>query len=290
MRITILGGASFFGYWIKNGFKNELNSPSFQIIDAPRSGIRLIKRFKDSFIKIEDLTNNDLFDFSPSIIVVNLYDLLSFSSLDYSSENNNSLINSINLILEASKLLGCKLVILLNKNCYGEETINSYGENNYYEVFSALNSFYYEYIRTTSKVYGIFTKIFLLPNIYGFYEPSESVVSSIVSKVLLDEKVEVSDGKRDFIYIKRIIPEIVNSIYYDNFNNVSVDSFTSNTLIEINYLYKLILKILDRQGYPKYYNDRVILKELVSSNELSIKTVNSNLLEDLKDFLSLNIS
>ncbi|MFC0560842.1 hypothetical protein [Halalkalibacter alkalisediminis] len=77
MRVIIPGGASFLGYWVKDEFKEQNKNSISQVIDAPRKGLPLIKKDKDEFIHLNFLKREDLLKFSPSIIVINLYDLLS---------------------------------------------------------------------------------------------------------------------------------------------------------------------------------------------------------------------
>lgn len=284
MKVTILGGASFVGYWVKEGIRKRNPHSRFQIIDAPRADICLIKRYRDIFITQDQLHQTVLLKFSPQIIVINLYDLLSYSSLTFSVENNNLLINSINQLMDVAKEQKCTVLLIQNKNLYSTETIDQKGDNSYYQTYNTYNSFYYEYIKTFSSVYNIPLKVHLLPNVFGLYESPESAVYSITKGILEGKQLELSDGTRDFIYIKQVVPQIIN--YITKEENISIVSFTSGELTEIKSLYRIISNYYNRDTELKNFNDIVHFNRLIESREVTLERVKSDIKEDIIDYLS----
>lgn len=284
MKVTILGGASFVGYWVKEGIRKRYPHSGFQIIDAPRADICLIKRYRDIFITQDSLYHTDLLEFSPQIIVINLYDLLSYSSLTFSVENNNLLISSINQLMDVAKQNKCTILLIQNKNMYSTETIIQKGETSYYQTYNTYNSFYYEYIKTFSTVYNIPLKIHLLPNVFGLYESPESAVYSITKGILEGKQLELSDGTRDFIYIRQVIPKIIN--YISKEENISIVSFTSGELTEIKNLYRIISNYYNRDTEFKNINDIVLFNRLIESREVTVDRIKSDIKADIIDYLS----
>lgn len=284
MKVTILGGASFLGYWIKEGLKHKLNNVSFQIIDAPRKGSHLIKRYNEDFVLLNKVSGNEIIRFSPSIILINLYDLLSYSSLNYSVENNNVLIEAINYLLDISRKLNSKLILFANKNIYTNSTLRKKGKGSYYHTFNIYNSFYIDYIKTYSKVYNLRTNIFLLPNVFGLYEPRESVISSIIRAIFNCDKVKLSGENREFVYVKRIVPEIIRHILQVETNETI--SFSTEKFTEMLTLYNIISNQINQKSKVEEFDDKVKVERMLLSEEYTLKTIYSNLDIDIKDYIS----
>ncbi|MGE6487388.1 hypothetical protein [Paenisporosarcina sp. NPDC076898] len=267
MRGIILGGGTFIGHWMKKKLAIEFgHSPV--IIDYPRENIRIYLSANDMFYSLSEINFKALEDYRPDYIVFNFYDLFDLYSINLSKSSDNILMSVINKLLEIVRKINCRLLILTHVNRY--RSINTFYES----MFNSLNDTYLKYIEVVAKTMSIDIKIILLPNVFGPRESNQAIISTIFSKILNHEDLQLIETKRDFLFVDSVINRCFNDFFITNDKNIYY-SYSSGRRTSLVEMYSLIIRILGKENKK---NKISILKDSIF---LEKTDVNSDLIKNI---------
>lgn len=241
MRGIIVGGGTFLGYWLKHKIISSSSERPI-IIDLPRNGTRVYVSNKDRFYPLQEVNYQAIKEYNPNYILFNYYDLFDAVSLEI-NKSDNIIMDVTNKLLDIAQDLGSQIYVLTHINRYPKT------DNSFKASFNNLNDLYLQYIELISKAKGLKTRIFLLPNLFGSREPQNGVIPTIIRKVINQEELQLTQAKRDFMYVDSVVEQISTMLFggYINGTEILYYLLTSGEKISILKIYEIICMIVGTQ-------------------------------------------